>query len=113
MPATDYSPPVAELLNCGRPKAARCCQWPDYVKNYGLTAADVPELIQLAVEDDFDWRDDVEWYAPIHACRALGQLRVESAIQALIALIADHDNDWFMEELPVIFGRGLKTADSG
>lgn len=104
MPATDYSPPVAELLSCGRPKATQRRQWPNYVKDYGLTDADVPELIQLAVEDDLDWQDDVEWYAPIHACRALGQLRAESAIQALIALLADRDNDWFMEELPVIFG---------
>ena len=75
-----------------------------YVEVYGLTDADVSDLIQLAVEDDLDWQDDFECYAPIHACRALGQLRAESAIQAMIALLADHDNDWFMEELPVIFG---------
>ena len=104
MPASDYLPPVSQLLACGRPKATRCSQWPNYIKDHGLTDADVPDLIQLAVEDDLNWQDDVEGYAPIHACRALGQLRAESAIYALIGLLADRDNDWFMEELPVIFG---------
>jgi hypothetical protein len=104
MSATDYFPPVSHLLTRGRPKAARCSQWPNYVKEYGLTDADVPELIQLAVEDELDWQDDFECYAPIHACRAIGQLRAKSAIQLMIALLADYDNDWLMEELPAVFG---------
>ena len=104
MSASDYVPPVSQLLTCGRPEATWYSQWPNYIKEYGLTDADIPDLIQLAVEDELDWDDDVECYAPIHACRALGQLRAESAIQAMVALLADRDNDWFMEELPVIFG---------
>lgn len=80
MSASDYFPPVSQLLTCGRPKATRYSRWPNYIKEYGLTDAEVPELIQLAVEDELDWQDDVECYAPIHACRALGQLRAESAI---------------------------------
>lgn len=104
MSTSDYTSPVSQLLTCGRPKATRRSRWPNYVEEYGLTDADVPDLIQLAVEDELDWDDDIECYAPIHACRALGQLRAESAIHAMIALLADRDNDWFMEELPVIFG---------
>lgn len=104
MSVTDYSPPISALLNCGRPKNIGRNQWPDYIETYGLADEDVPELIQLATEEDLDWDNDVEYYAPIHACRALGQLRAESAIQPLISLLGNDDNDWFMEELPVVFG---------
>lgn len=103
MPVTDYSSPVSALLNCGRPKTTGR-RWPDYVETYGLTDEHVAELIQLATEEDLDWDDDLECYAPIHAYRTLGQLRAESAIQPLISLLDNDDSDWFMEELPVVFG---------
>ena len=104
MSVTDYSLPVSALLNCGRPKTTGRNRWPDYIETYGLTNEDVPELIQLATEEDLDWDNEVECYAPIHAYRALGQLRAESAIEPLISLLGTDDSDWFMEELPVAFG---------
>ncbi|MEL7226383.1 MAG: HEAT repeat domain-containing protein [Cyanobacteria bacterium J06576_12] len=104
MSVTDYSSPVSALLTCGRPKTTGRNQWPDYLEAYGLTDEQIPELIQLASAEDLDWDDDVECYAPIHAYRALGQLKAESAIQPLINLLDNNDSDWFMEELPVVFG---------
>lgn len=49
-------------------------------------------------------------FAQIHACRALGQLRAESAIEPLLDLLAgqDDDNDWddwLTEGVPVALGQ--------
>lgn len=104
MPASDYSLPVSRLLNIGRPKTIRRGQWPNYIETYGLTDEHIPDLIELAVEDSLDWGNDIECYAPIHACRALGQLKAEAAIHFLVGLLEDRDNDWFAEELPIVFG---------
>lgn len=104
MPATDYSPPVAQLLSCGRPKNVSRTEWFDYVEAYDLTDEHIPALIQLATEEELDWEDEGECYAPIHAYRALGQLRAEAAIQSLVGLLDGDDSDWFMEDLPTVFG---------
>ena len=104
MPANDYHPPVAQLLSCGRPKNISRTEWFDYVDAYGLTDEHIPALIQLAAEEELDWEDEGECYAPIHAYRALGQLRAEAAIQPLVRLLDSDDSDWFMEDLPIVFG---------
>ena len=73
MPANDYQQPVSELLAIGRPKGIRG-KWFDYVEAYGFSQDHVPELVRLASEEDLNWQDDDECYAPIHAYRTLGQL---------------------------------------
>ncbi|MGB3789468.1 MAG: hypothetical protein WA949_15770 [Phormidesmis sp.] len=80
MPANDYHPPVAQLLSCGRPKSISRTDWFDYVETYGLTDEHTPALIQLATKEELDWEEEGECYAPIHAYRALGQLRAVAAI---------------------------------
>lgn len=104
MPATDYAPPVLNLLSCGRPKNISRTDWFDYVEAYGLTDEHIPALIQLAVEEELDWADEGECYAPIHAYRALGQLRAEAAIHPLVSLLDGDDSDWLMDDLPTVFG---------
>ena len=80
MPANDYHPPVAQLLSCGRPKSISRTDWFDYVETYGLTDEHTPALIQLATKEELDWEEEGECYSPIHAYRALGQLRAVAAI---------------------------------
>ena len=104
MPDTDYQPPVSQLLTYGRPKNINGQQWFDYVEAYGFTEEHIPDLIRLASEKDLNWKDEGECYAPIHAYRALGQLRAEAAIQPLISLLDCDEDDWFMEDLPKVFG---------
>jgi hypothetical protein len=104
MPAADYQHPVSQLLNYGKPKNSSGTQWFDYVKAYGFTDEHIPDLIRLASEEDLDWQDEEEWYAPIHSYRALGQLKAEEAIQPLIRLLDKDDSDWYMEDLPEVFG---------
>ena len=52
--------------------------------------------------------DSSEVWAPLHAWRALGQLRAEAAVRPLLNLlrfIDKHYDDWVAAELPVVYGR--------
>ncbi len=85
MNSQTYSEPVSQLLQIGFPETD---QWPDYLAK-GLTSADIPELIRLVQDEDLRWaeapegvEEPPEWYAQIHAWRALAQLKAERAIPA-------------------------------
>ena len=105
----DFSEPVLALCALGE-DAARQSEWIDYQATLGLKDEHIPELIRI-VEDieifmpeDEDVDEDApEIYAPIHAWRALGQLKAEQAIPALMDLTILNDDlniDWIMEEMP-------------
>jgi hypothetical protein len=98
----NYTPPVSELLTYGTCHANR--EWPNYVEELDFTLEDVPELVRLGLDVAFDdlTLDDPEMWAPIHAWRVLGQLRAETAIEPLIALLG-RDDDWVGEELLAVF----------
>lgn len=104
MNRNEYRGPAAQLLELGRPIIGK---WPDYTA-MGIGASEVPELIRL-VQDDVlltEASDDPEYYAPIHAWRALSQLRDPAALAPLVqALDRAEDSDWAMEELPVVLAR--------
>ena len=101
-----YSPPVDSLLTYGSCLEQR--EWPDYLP-LGFTAEHVPELIQMATDEDLHFADSdsLEVWAPVHAWRVLAQLRAESAITPLVGLLShidEHDeDDWTPEELPYVF----------
>ncbi|NTU63311.1 MAG: DUF1186 domain-containing protein [Chloroflexi bacterium] len=103
-----YSPPVDRLLTYGDCRTMR--DWPNYLE-LGLTAEHVPELIRMIADEDLHFAnpDGMEVWAPVHAWRALGQLRTEAAIQPLIELLEFFDNEiegdeYVVEELPKVFG---------
>jgi hypothetical protein len=105
----DFSEPVLALISLGE-KAARATQWPDFTK-LGIIAEHIPELIRILESVEAFWPegevDAPEVYAPIHAWRALGQLKAEQAIPFLIDLIIwneEGDMDWIMEEVPDVMG---------
>ena len=81
-----YHDPVAQLLTLGDPRQEGriVSEWCDYPA-LGLTAEHVPELVRMALDDDLHWCDweRAEVWAPLHAWRALGQLRAESAVEPL------------------------------
>jgi hypothetical protein len=107
-----YTRPVDQLLKLGRPESP----WLDYPA-MGLSRADVPSLIRLMQDDDLrfmeepeDWPNDEdlpEWYAGIHAWRALGQLKAEEAIPAILEIFPqiDDDNDWLSSDSDEIFAQ--------
>jgi hypothetical protein len=105
---SDYPAPVDKLLTLGERDAARAA-WPDYVHLYGLTAEHVTDLIRMATDSALNLGDaeSKEVWAPVHAWRALGQLRATAAVRPLLALLVsfeDEYDDAAQEELPRVFG---------
>lgn len=104
----DYSSPVAGLLNLGDEHLG--VEWLDY-RAGGIGPEHVPELIRLAQEWVTADEDDVKGaalYAPIHAWRALGQLRAAEASEALLEIVRldiERDGDWASEDMPEVFGK--------
>ncbi len=103
---TTYPAPVDKLLTLGRPDVS---EWLDY-SALGLGPEHVPDLIPLAtdVELNRDPDERAEVWGPVHAWRALGQLRAEAAVQPLLDFLAaeeeGQESEWLHEELPLVFG---------
>ncbi len=101
------------LERIGNPR--QTCFWPkgrpDYVYDLQLNRQDAPELIRIARTwvTRTDWpddEDDMTIYAPIHAWRALAQLRAVEAIDLLLEMLPEMDergDDWHLEEFPHAF----------
>ena len=102
--SASYSSPVSELLTLGDCRDFR--GWPNYL-DLGLRSEHVPELIEMATDKELNWADSesLEVWAPVHAWRALGQLRAVAAIEPLLRLFRElEDSDWAGEELPQVYG---------
>ena len=101
-----YTDPVRRLLFIGESGGWTPATWPDYPAEYGLRREHAAELIGLACDATFDGEDGGEIWAPVHAWRALGLLKVEEATAPLLALLSRsaEDDDVISEELPTVFG---------
>ncbi len=104
--STNHSSPVSDLLTFGDCRDFR--GWPDYPGLVGLGPEHVSELILMATDEDLNWADpeSLEFWAPVHAWRALGQLRATIASEPLLELFqeVDEGNDWAGDELPEVYG---------
>lgn len=100
-----YLPPVDRLLKLGA-EPARRRTWPDY-RTLGLEDRHVAALIRMAVDPALytaEERDPAGW-APVHAWRALGQLRSPEAAGPLILLLQrEMESEWVLAEVPVVLG---------
>lgn len=111
MSATTYTSPVDKLLTLGEAEFVLPEKWPDYLE-LGLGPEHIPELIRMAtdrelrnIEAEEAEEEDPEFWAPIHAIRALGQLHAEAAIEPLVNLLPElKDDEWMLEELPSVYG---------
>jgi hypothetical protein len=107
MTTSTYPSPVDRLLKIGDPREERGKR--DYLA-LGLGPEHVPDLIRMTQEDglhDADSESQEVW-GPLHAWRALGQLRAEQAIEPLLSLLHrfdDEEDDWVGDDLPVVFGQ--------
>lgn len=103
----DYPEAVSHLLTLGEIKWN--AEWADYAA-LGIEPEHIPALIELAVDEDLytdDW-DLPEPWATVHAWRALGQLRAEEAVPALVTLLPRADeylDELISEELASVFAR--------
>ena len=101
-----YLPPVKQLLSLGEPQRHVVL---DYA-GLGLSLNDVPALIRMATDYQLHNgpQDSPIVWAPVHAWRALAQLRAEEAIAPLVELFrrADEDiDDWINADLPEALAR--------
>lgn len=101
-----YSEAVAPLLTKEYRHSYKPEDWPDYLAEFSFTDAHVPELCRMVIDPHFDEldQDDPAVWAPLHALRALGQLRNPSAIAPLITLFSNELDDYMSETLPVVLG---------
>jgi tetratricopeptide (TPR) repeat protein len=107
-----FAPPVAELFALGEPMFGP--EWPHYVAAHGFTLEHVPELLRLLDAREFDELngDDARVWAPIHAARALGQLRAEQAIEPLIDFARRHQGDDYLVLEHIMEDIGLPAVDA-
>jgi hypothetical protein len=100
-----YQSPVDKLLTYGESKLMTPDEWPDY-RELGIGPEHIPDLIRMATDEELNEADSEsrEVWAPIHAWRALGQLRAVEAVEPLLGLFdrLEYD-DWVNEELPDVF----------
>jgi hypothetical protein len=102
----DYPPPLDELLTMGR--ASTAVETFEYVELLGLTDAHVPELIRMATDPALNecGSDTDEVWAPLHAWRALAELRAETAVEPLLHLLHRYPHDdWVASDLPRALAR--------
>jgi hypothetical protein len=101
-----YQPPIDQLLTYGEAHLSKPEDWPDY-RQLGIGPEHIPELIRMATDEELNLGDSesLEVWAPMHAWRALGQLRADAAVEPLLRLREVlEDDDWIGEDLPSVFG---------
>ena len=102
-----YTPPVDQLLTYGKAQIASSDEWPNYLE-LGLGSEQIPDLIRMMTDEGLNGAEpeSLDFWAPIHAWRALAQLRAEAAIEPMLTLLhaaAVDGDDWLLEDVPVVF----------
>ena len=94
-PDGGYAAPVRQLLNIGEARSYRPSDWPDYRGRLGLQREHIADLIRMASDAGLNQADAAssEIWAPLHAWRALGQMRAEEAVLPLLALLRANEDD--------------------
>ncbi len=106
MNTATYIPPVDKLLTYLVLDPDASDTWPNYLE-LGIGPEHLPDLIRMATDSTLRSEDisDLEFSAPVHAVRALGQLHAEAAIEPLLSLFKDDsENEWMQEDLPRAYG---------
>jgi hypothetical protein len=71
-------------------------EWPDYLALYGFTAADLPELIRLSLDEEPSDCENDEWM--LHGLIAVAQLAPKSAIDLYLQQIQVFFDDYLLLE---------------
>lgn len=97
-----YQPPIDQLLHLGKPEICAPDKWQNY-SDLGITEQHIKTLIEMLVDKNLNEADSesMEIWAPVHAWRALGQLKSVESIPNLLQQL-DPDDDWSHTEIPQI-----------
>ncbi|SHF74303.1 hypothetical protein [Flavobacterium defluvii] len=101
-----YSKEVEELFSYGETNLTM--NWPNYVKELGLTKEHADELIDIIDNSDLSHAISgftVEDFAPRHAWRALSQLKIKKAVKPLLDALTNKKNEEafdYQYELPKV-----------
>jgi hypothetical protein len=95
-----YQDPVAKLINLQEKTRWDDKQWLDYASQFGLSAADLPELSRLIADDELVDDDGELIFCEIHVLRALVQISPEEGVKLYIAQLQKFpEDDWLHEEI--------------
>ena len=101
----DYADPVGRLLTIGDGNLFKLIDWPDYPEQYQLGHQHVPALIRMACDMALHNADEPEVWAPVHAWRALAQMRATEAIEPLLEFMKiPPEDDAVSQEFSTVFG---------
>lgn len=106
-PGIGYAAPVRRLLTIGEPRSYDPAEWPDYCARFALGREHTGGLMRMACDAALHQADSTssEMWAPMHAWRALGQIRAEESVVPLLAFLRTaEDDEAATEELPAVFG---------
>ncbi len=98
---SDYQPPIAKLLEYGECHFNQ--DWLNYVEELQLEEQHIPELIKMATDENLNHAhpESQEVWSPVHAWRALGQLKALEALEPLLELLdREPDDDWISIDFP-------------
>ena len=99
--------PTEALLSLGEARPIDASKWLAYRADVGLTDEHVSELTRVACDPVLNGAetDSKEVWAPVHAWRALGQLRAAAAVEPLLRYLARvEDDDSVSVDFPLVFG---------
>jgi hypothetical protein len=102
-----YAAPVQRLLSIGEARGYNPSDWPDYRARFGLEREHIGDLIRMGCDAGLNQAESTssEVWAPMHAWRALGQMRAEEAVVPLLTFLRTaEDDEAAAEELPAVFG---------
>ena len=79
-------------------------EWPNYIQELNLEEKHIPKLIKMATDEELSQAnsDSQEVWSPVHAWRALGQLKAVEALEPLLGLLANRDDDWISGDFPTL-----------
>lgn len=103
-----YPAPVRQLMTWGELGLFNQA-WANYPAELGLAEEHIPDLVRMALDTRFDlkasdWENDFPYWAPNHALRTLGQLKVCHVASQLFPLL-DKEDDFLVVDLPKVFAQ--------
>jgi len=102
-----YSEEVEKLFKFGKTDLSQ--DWPNYAEELNIGKKDADELIDIVKTSNLSHAISgfkIEDFAPRHAWRALGQLKITKSVPVLLDALIDEKNEEafdFHSELPKVF----------